>query len=384
MGYNRPEKMKQNIKFYLLSCTALLLLCSCGASGKQANSELNHQWRLGEIKLRYNNCLRSAHSAADSAECESNRDKEVEEENEKYENEKEIIKEINSCQEVQTTILECWGYSKKEAKKTARELASKRSINNFSFDCGEAIAELRSNGFKDHSGTQIFTENLPKFGISADSANSAITKYYEDDLFYDDGLSNSKDAATQCLMQIRIGKDIKITKKLLIELDLLEDDSSDDDDSDDSNDSNVSPANPPRPDIPHDTPTSPSPIKPSPTNTYQTDAAKISELSVSKYGFNEDKLTQNQMRELDAVIEFMEKWPNAVVTIIGHTCNIGSEDNNKIVGMRRAQQAKSYIVGHGIKENRIIELSKAASEPCADNNTEEGRQLNRRITFIVK
>lgn len=125
-------------------------------------------------------------------------------------------------------------------------------------------------------------------------------------------------------------------------------------------------------------------IKPAPEeDPYETELKEISNTAISRYGYLGHKLTDEQKSELDKIVTFMNKWPNAKVTIVGHTCSIGKHEDNLRLGLRRAHQAKLYLMEQGIDENRISEESMAAESPCADNDTEEGRLQNRRITFVI-
>lgn len=118
-------------------------------------------------------------------------------------------------------------------------------------------------------------------------------------------------------------------------------------------------------------------------NTYQVEVDEINKTAVSQYKYLGHKLTDEQKSELDKIVSFMNKWPNAKVTIVGHTCSIGKHEDNLRLGLRRAHQAKLYLIEQGIDEGRISEESMAAEFPCANNDTEEGRLQNRRITFVI-
>jgi outer membrane protein OmpA-like peptidoglycan-associated protein len=82
--------------------------------------------------------------------------------------------------------------------------------------------------------------------------------------------------------------------------------------------------------------------------------------------------------------EYLSENPNKILYITGHTCNLDKTGKNYQVGMDRALAIKSYMVSKGIYEDNIVTMSKGADEPIADNNTREGRMLNRRVEMIVK
>ncbi|MCT4624873.1 MAG: OmpA family protein, partial [Schleiferiaceae bacterium] len=67
------------------------------------------------------------------------------------------------------------------------------------------------------------------------------------------------------------------------------------------------------------------------------------------------------------------------VLLTGHTDDEGSDEYNTELGMERAMAFKRSLVKRGVAEDRIIVESKGRSMPIASNDTEEGRQLNRRV-----
>lgn len=71
------------------------------------------------------------------------------------------------------------------------------------------------------------------------------------------------------------------------------------------------------------------------------------------------------------------------VEIGGHTDNIGSEQSNKALALKRADTVKNYLVARGITAGRLNTIGYGESMPIADNKTSEGRAMNRRIEFKV-
>lgn len=69
------------------------------------------------------------------------------------------------------------------------------------------------------------------------------------------------------------------------------------------------------------------------------------------------------------------------LTVIGHTDNTGSTATNLRVGQQRADAVKAVLIEKGVAENQITTTTKGETEPVASNNTEEGKEKNRRIEF---
>ncbi len=82
---------------------------------------------------------------------------------------------------------------------------------------------------------------------------------------------------------------------------------------------------------------------------------------------------------LDSVVEFMAHKKSARVEISGHTDNVGDAKANKALSEKRAQACRNYIVSKGIDKRRLDAVGFGDEHPIAPNDTEEGRQKNRRI-----
>jgi len=82
---------------------------------------------------------------------------------------------------------------------------------------------------------------------------------------------------------------------------------------------------------------------------------------------------------LKNVSKDLEKNPNVKILIVGFTDSIGNEASNKVLGLKRANRIKNVLLNYGVADNRIIVKSEGKNMPIADNNTEEGRQKNRRV-----
>ena len=79
----------------------------------------------------------------------------------------------------------------------------------------------------------------------------------------------------------------------------------------------------------------------------------------------------------------MKDYPDLKVVIEGHTDNIGTAEYNKKLSQRRAEAVKQYMVEKGIDANRITAEGFGFDRPIASNDTEEGRQKNRRVEAAV-
>lgn len=86
---------------------------------------------------------------------------------------------------------------------------------------------------------------------------------------------------------------------------------------------------------------------------------------------------------LDEGASVLAKNPNIKIIIEGHTCAIGTDAYNQKLSERRAQSVYNYFVSKGISASRMKTVGYGESKPKADNATEEGRRINRRVEIKV-
>lgn len=85
---------------------------------------------------------------------------------------------------------------------------------------------------------------------------------------------------------------------------------------------------------------------------------------------------------LDRVVEYMTHMTTVRIRVSGHTDNVGDPRRNQTLSESRAQAVRAYLVSHGIDGSRIEAVGYGDQRSVASNDTEEGRQQNRRIEAI--
>ncbi len=75
--------------------------------------------------------------------------------------------------------------------------------------------------------------------------------------------------------------------------------------------------------------------------------------------------------------------PQLYVFVDGYTDNRGGKAMNLALSKRRAAAVKAWLVQHGIEANRLVPRGFGIANPVGDNNTDEGRQANRRVEFVT-
>ncbi len=87
--------------------------------------------------------------------------------------------------------------------------------------------------------------------------------------------------------------------------------------------------------------------------------------------------------ELDRLVTTLNEAPKMVVEVRGHTDNTGSNEINAKLSQDRAEAVREYFVSKGIEPDRIASKGFGESKPVATNDTDEGRQQNRRVEFVI-
>ena len=87
---------------------------------------------------------------------------------------------------------------------------------------------------------------------------------------------------------------------------------------------------------------------------------------------------------LNKLVAFLSKYPDRSVQIEGHTDNVGSDDTNQGLSQRRAESVKAYLVQQGIAGSRLTAVGMGESQPLAGNDSQSGRQQNRRVVAIIE
>lgn len=87
---------------------------------------------------------------------------------------------------------------------------------------------------------------------------------------------------------------------------------------------------------------------------------------------------------LDPFAASLRDDPRAQLTIIGHTDSTGSEAVNNPLSVQRAQSVRDYLAAHGVASTRIQIDGRGEREPVADNNSDAGRAMNRRVEILLR
>ena len=130
----------------------------------------------------------------------------------------------------------------------------------------------------------------------------------------------------------------------------------------------------------------PAPV-PAPQPVYKTIFTdKPVTIEGANFDFDSSKLKHTADKQLDEVVDFAVKYPDANLAVTGYTDSTGSKKYNLKLSERRAESVKAYLVKKGVAADRISTRGDGEANPVASNKTNEGRAQNRRveITSVVR
>jgi len=100
------------------------------------------------------------------------------------------------------------------------------------------------------------------------------------------------------------------------------------------------------------------------------------------FAFNQDTLSEEAMRIVDAQAEWILQYPKIHFSVYGHTDKVGSSEYNAVLGMRRAASVVAHLVSRGINPNRLeVQITFGEDMPMIDTKRREF--ANRRATTFV-
>lgn len=94
-------------------------------------------------------------------------------------------------------------------------------------------------------------------------------------------------------------------------------------------------------------------------------------------------LRPNSFTELNELAEFMSLKKNVSIEVAGHTDNVGAKEGNQKLSEERANVVRNYLIKKGIAADRVTAKGYGDTQPVASNETETGKQKNRRTEVRI-
>ena len=103
-----------------------------------------------------------------------------------------------------------------------------------------------------------------------------------------------------------------------------------------------------------------------------------------KFDFDKAVVKPNSYGDVKNLADFMAQYPSTNVEVAGHTDSVGPDAYNQKLSQRRADAVKQVLVKDGVAPSRVTAVGYGESRPVADNATEAGRAVNRRVEASVE
>ena len=102
-----------------------------------------------------------------------------------------------------------------------------------------------------------------------------------------------------------------------------------------------------------------------------------------EFKYNSVEFSSISKDELKNLVAYLKKYKELQIIISGHTDNIGTNQYNKELSMKRAEAVSKYIYERGIDRKRVKSIGYGNEKPLQSNEFESGRKANRRVEFIL-
>jgi outer membrane protein OmpA-like peptidoglycan-associated protein len=142
------------------------------------------------------------------------------------------------------------------------------------------------------------------------------------------------------------------------------------------------------PDTPADTPVEhhgcPLPQYPVSVKPVEPERAEVIVLSDDVlFAFNQSNLTPSAQSKLDSLMSKLQGADVVSIKVIGHTDSKGSDAYNQALSERRASAVADYLLSRGLAANKLSSEGRGEREPVAGNETDAGREQNRRVELHI-
>lgn len=104
-----------------------------------------------------------------------------------------------------------------------------------------------------------------------------------------------------------------------------------------------------------------------------------------KFDFDKSKVKEESYADIKNLADFMKQYPQTTTVVEGHTDSVGTDAYNQGLSERRASAVRDVLVNqYGVGADRVNAVGYGESRPVADNATEAGRAINRRVEAAVE
>ena len=114
------------------------------------------------------------------------------------------------------------------------------------------------------------------------------------------------------------------------------------------------------------------------------DVVRVTMTNQTAFDFNSTEIKPGFYSTMDKLADVVVRYNKTALTVVGHTDNVGSDSYNQKLSEQRALSVARYLEGKRVHSMRLATSGKGESQPLASNNSESGRQANRRVEIYVE
>lgn len=101
------------------------------------------------------------------------------------------------------------------------------------------------------------------------------------------------------------------------------------------------------------------------------------------FAFGRDEINSGFYGVLNSVVQVLKEYDKTQIEVAGHTDSVGSDEANLALSQRRARSVADYLASQGVAPIRIQTIGYGEARPLASNDTDQGRQANRRVELVL-
>jgi outer membrane protein OmpA-like peptidoglycan-associated protein len=113
-------------------------------------------------------------------------------------------------------------------------------------------------------------------------------------------------------------------------------------------------------------------------------ALRITMTAQTAFDFDSTAIKPGLYPTMDRIANVFVRYGKTVITVVGHTDNVGATQYNQSLSERRAAAVEAHLHSKGVVDERLQALGKGESAARASNATEAGRRLNRRVEIVIE
>ncbi|MDA3902906.1 MAG: OmpA family protein [Desulfuromusa sp.] len=115
----------------------------------------------------------------------------------------------------------------------------------------------------------------------------------------------------------------------------------------------------------------------------ENEILKLTMSSEVSFDFNSASIKSTFQSPLNKIADIMSRYPQTNIVVVGHTDNVGSDQYNLELSLRRANAVADYLILRGVATARMGTEGRGEMEPIASNDNVVGRAQNRRVEIFV-